>query len=84
MYETAEQYLKGVLQQHFDPKKLPPVSKWTAERDNLTSVKKRLDAEYSKLWHETAAVEKIKRSVDDILRDETGERRPRRVQSIDR
>ena len=29
-------------------------------------------AAYSKLWHETAAVEKIKRSVDDILREETG------------
>ena len=83
MYENAEQYLKDVLQTHFDPKKLPPVSKWTAERDKLTADKKRLDAEYSKLWHETAAVEKIKRSVDDILREEQRERQPRRAQYME-
>jgi len=31
LYNAAEQYLKDVLQQHFDPKKLPPISKWQAE-----------------------------------------------------
>jgi len=72
MYEAAETYLRGVLQERFDNKKLPPVSKWQAEREKLTTEKKLLDIEYSKLWHETAAVEKIKRSVDDILREETG------------
>ena len=72
LYEAAERHLKNALQKHFDPKKNPPISKWTAERGRLTAKKKGLDAEYSKLWHETAAVEKIKRSVDDILREETG------------
>ena len=71
LYEAAERYLRGVLQERFNDKKLPPVSKWQAERENLTVEKKRLDVEYSKLWHETATLETIKRSVDDILREET-------------
>ena len=32
LYEAAERYLKGVLQERFDPKNLPPVAKWTVER----------------------------------------------------
>jgi len=40
-----------------------------------------LDAEYSKLWHETVAVETIKRNVDDILREETGT--PQRTRARD-
>ena len=81
LYEAAEKYLRDVLQERFDDKKLPPVSKWLAEREKLTSKKKLLDADYFKLWHETAAVEKIKRSVDDILREETGT--PQRTRARD-
>jgi len=72
MYESAEKYLHNVLQKHFDPKKLPPITKWQAEREKLTAIKKQLDLEYSKLRTDTAAVEKIKRNVDDILSGETG------------
>jgi len=72
MYEAAEKYLRDVLQERFDDKKLPPITKWQAEREKLTAVKERLDGEYTKLWHETRAVEKIMRNVDDILREETG------------
>jgi len=40
LYESAERYLKDVLQERFDPKKLPPITKWTAEREKLTVDKK--------------------------------------------
>ena len=81
MYEAAETYLRGVLQDRFDDKKLPPITKWQTERDKLAAKKKLLDAEYSKLWHETTAVETIKRNVDDILREETGT--PQRTRARD-
>jgi len=71
-HDNAEKYLRDVLQERFDIKKLPPITKWQAEREKLTAVKKRLDVEYSKLRTETAAVEKIKRNIDDILNEGTG------------
>jgi len=71
MYDNAEKYLRDVLQGHFDIKKLPPITKWQAEREKLAADKKRLDRQYAELRNETAAVEKIKRNVDDILREET-------------
>ena len=43
-----------------------------AQYEKLTADKTRLNAEYSKLWNETAAVEKIKRNISDILNDGTG------------
>ena len=30
--KAVEKYLKGLLQERFDAKKLPPVAKWNAER----------------------------------------------------
>jgi len=84
MYENAEKYLREVMQGHFDPKKLPPVSKWQAEHKEKTADKQRLDVAFREVWNNTAAVEKIKRSVDDILNDGTGERQRRRTQDIDR
>jgi len=41
MYENAEKYLREVMQGHFDPKKLPPVSKWQAEHKEKTADKQR-------------------------------------------
>ena len=73
-----------VFQDRFDDKKLPPVSKWQAEREKLTAEKKGLDIEYSKLWHETVAVETIKRNVADILKEETGEKQRTRTQDIEK
>jgi len=72
MYDNAEKYLRDVLQEHFDIKKLPPITKWQAEREKLTVKKKGLDVEYSKLRTDTATVEKIKRNIDDILNEGTG------------
>ena len=31
LFDTAEKYLRGVLQERFDPKKLPPISAWEKE-----------------------------------------------------
>ena len=84
LYEAAERYLKDVLQEHFDPKKLPPVSKWQAEHKEKTADKQRLDVAFREVWNNTAAVEKIKRSFDDILNDGTTTQQRRRTQDIDR
>ena len=84
MFENAEKYLKGVLQQHFDPKKLPPVTKWKAEIEKLTAERKRLDYDYSILRNEVKEAEQIRKSVYSILRQEQRERQPRRVQGINR
>jgi len=54
-----------VLTAPFDPAKLPPTTKWTAERHKLADELKVLNREYQTLKTET--VEKIKRNIDDIL-----------------
>jgi len=46
IYEIAERYLHDVPQDHFDPKKLSPVTKWKAERDKLAASRNRLSQDY--------------------------------------
>ena len=58
IYENAERYLRDVLQKHFDPKKLPPITKWQTERESLTADLQRLNLDYKKLKDDTAKVEK--------------------------
>ena len=70
LYESAERHLKGVLQERFDPKRLPPVAKWTAERDTLTAERSGLNRQYSKLKDEVKEAEQIRKSVHSILRQE--------------
>ena len=84
LYEADDKYLREVMQGHFDPKKSPPVKKWIAERDSKTADKKRFDIQYRELWNGTATVEKIKRSIDDILNEGTGERHRKRTQNMER
>jgi len=84
MYEKAEQYLKGVLQQHFDPKKLPPVSKWQAEIAKLTAERSKLNQRYYALKEEIKEAEQIRKSVYSIVDAEQRQRQPRRVQEIER
>jgi hypothetical protein len=55
-----------------------------AEREDKTADKKILDVQYRELWNGTAAVEKIKRSIDDILNEGTEERQRRRTQDMER
>jgi len=73
-----------VLQEHFDPKKLPPTSKWNAERVKLTADRKQLDYKYNALKDEIKEAEQIRKSVYSIMRQEERERQPRRAQDIDR
>ena len=84
LYEAAENYLREVMQQHFDLKKLPPVSKWIAERETMNGKIQRLNVQFKDLWDNTAKAERIKRSVDDILNDGTGERQRKRTKDMER
>jgi len=84
MYESAEQYLRDVMQKHFDPKKLPPISKWQAERESLNADLKRLNLDYMIFKDDTAKVEKIRSNVYDILRSESRETQRTKVQDVDR
>ena len=84
MYEKAEQYLKDVLQQHFDPKKLPPVSKWQAEIAKLNVERDKLNHRYYALKDEIKEAEQIRKSVHSIMRQEEREQQPHITQYYER
>ena len=67
LYESAERYLKDVLQGHFDPKKLPPIKQWKTEQTKLLSQKSALNNDYKRLKEEVRRVEVMRREVDKIL-----------------
>ena len=71
MFDNAEKYLRDVLQARFDPKKLPPITKWREELAAKTAEKDALYREYVALKDGTAKVERIKRSVAEIIKGET-------------
>ena len=83
MFDNAETYLKGVLQTHFDPKKLPPVAKWKAEIVKLTAERSVLNQQYNTLKDEVEEAEQIRKSVYSIMRQEQREQQPRRAQDIE-
>ena len=66
-FANAEQYLRNVLQERFDPKKLPPISRWQDELASKLAEKNTLYREYHTLKDETHKVEKIQASVKEIL-----------------
>jgi hypothetical protein len=66
LFEAADRYLKGVM----NSKTALPTKAWKAERDKLTADKKRLNGEYVSLKNDTAEVEKIRKNVYDIMREE--------------
>ena len=70
MYNAAEKYLKGVLQKRFDPNKLPPITKWKKELSEKNIARTKLSGEYNTLRDETKKIERIQRSVKEILRSE--------------
>ena len=67
LYAHAEKYLKGVLQTHFDPRKLPPVAKWTAEIDKLVAERSGLNQQNNALKDEVREAEEIGKSVYSTL-----------------
>jgi hypothetical protein len=76
--EAAERYLKKVLQNRHDPKKLPPLTAWKREQAEKTAERATLYQEYHKLKDETRRVEEIKRAVDRILKFDGTQREPTR------
>jgi len=74
MFEKADEYLRGVLQDRFDPKKLPPITKWQNELAAKATEKEALYQEYYTLKDETHKVEKIRASVKVILHNDTPKR----------
>ena len=84
LFESAERYLKEVMQKNFDPKKLPPITKWRAEREAITADLKRLNVEYVNLRNEVSAIKKIKRNIDDILNDGARTQQRKRTHDLDR
>ena len=77
-YETAEDYLKGVLSK-FDTKKLPPITKWTNEQAELLGKKSALNGKYRKLKSDVDNISKIRSSAYNIL-----SRERKRVQNLNR
>ena len=71
MFESADKYLRDVLQNRFDPKKLPPISKWQNELAKKIIEKDLLYREYHTLKDEATKVEKIQRSVKEILHSDS-------------
>jgi hypothetical protein len=84
MYEDAERYLRDVLQERFDPKKLPPITAWTAERGKLNAEQKQLAHEYHKLKDEVKKVEQVKKGVYEIMREEQHRQPPQKSHGLDR
>ena len=79
LYETAEGYLKGVM----NGKTKVPTGAWKKELADLTAEKKKLNAEYLSLKDEVVKVEKISRSVQDILHSERQREQQTRKRSQD-
>jgi hypothetical protein len=73
MFDNAEKYLKGVLQTHFDPKKLPPIAKWKAEIEKQSAERSGLNQQYNTLKDEVKKAEQIRKSIYIIVRQEHGD-----------
>ena len=75
--------MRDVLQERFNPNKLPPITKWTEERTAKTAEKKMLYQEYYSLKDEVKEVEIIRRNVEEIMRDESRETQRTRTQGLE-
>jgi hypothetical protein len=68
LFGAAEKYLKGVLQSHYDPKKLPPLTKWKEERAAKVAESRKLQQDYTALKNEIREVEIIRKAAENIAR----------------
>ncbi|MCL2856565.1 MAG: hypothetical protein FWE19_02415 [Oscillospiraceae bacterium] len=84
LYESAERYLRDVLQGRFDPKKLPPITKWKEKRARLIADKQSLTRDYHALKNEVAEAEKIRHGVYDIMSGERRRDQPDKSKDIER
>jgi len=74
LYDAAARYMRDVLQDRYDPKKLPPLSMWREELVVKNTEKDSLYQEYYALKDETHKVEKIRASVKEIIQAKIPER----------
>jgi hypothetical protein len=81
LFQAAEHYLKSVL----NGREQIPLVKWEKERIALIAERKILNAEYLSLKDEIGNVEKIVRSVQDMLHEERYREQPtqRRTQGVE-
>ena len=84
LFDAAERYLKDVMQERFDPKKLPPIRKWESERDKLKAERQQLSREYDRLKNEVKEVEQIRWNVQNVLREESHREQHTRKQNMER
>jgi chromosome segregation ATPase len=77
LYEAAERYMKAALN---GKTTRAPLNEWKAERAKLGGEKNALYKEYYTLKDEVAQVEKMRRHIEDIAREESRERQPHRAQ----
>ena len=80
LFESAQKYLSGVL----NGRTTMPLKAWKAEREKLTADKNQLNREYVSLKNDTAAVEKIRSNVYDIISEERRRTQPQRTQDMER
>jgi len=57
LFDAADKYLRGVLQERFDTKKLPPITIWKQELATKTTEREVLYRKYQSLKSETQKVE---------------------------
>ena len=70
LFEAADRYIRDIMQKHYDPNKLPPIAMWKKELSEKTSQENSLLRKSNTLRDETKKVERIQRSVKEILRSE--------------
>ena len=82
LYETAERYIKGVL----NGRDKIPLPTWKTERTELIAEQKLLNSEHASLKDEVGKVEIIARNVQNILYEERRREQPthKRAQGMER
>ena len=72
LFESADRYLK----EHLNGKvSKPPLKKWRAEREELSAKRDTIYRGYYSLKDEVREVERIKRTVDEVLREQPQKQR---------
>jgi len=84
LFDAAEKYLREHMQKHFDPKKLPPISKWEKELAGKLAEKDALYRDYYALKDETVKIEKIKRITMESRQSDAPKRKPTRSHNVEK
>ncbi|MGL5436119.1 MAG: MobQ family relaxase [Lachnospiraceae bacterium] len=79
LFTAAKNYLKGVM----NGKTTLPTKAWKAEYANLTVEQNRLNQRYVSLKGKVKETEQIRKSVDNIMREENHRTRPKRTHDME-